>query len=238
MTARVLAIVAGLVTCGLVTVSALADGGGTSIATAPNLPIGQQVSGGGTAAARGHDFADYWRVTFRRADQFRLDYGSTNGNNVGVCLYDPSVTDYTLSNANCFDVDETNGKHEFRYTAPSPGRYTLQVWNYGGGTDLAYAMTGYIQHYTHATLTGPSIARAHTRIALAGKIAGLSSGKVAIQTNTSGRWKTQALLPVRSDGSFRLTTRVGAAGTFRARVVFYGDADDLPTSAGLSLRVV
>lgn len=124
---------------------------------------------------------------------------------------------------------------------PQPGRWTLVVFDDNaacGCPSLAYELTAYIQHYTHATLAGPSVARAHGLLTLTGGVSGLSSGKVAIQSRSKTGWKTLTLMPVKPDGSFRFTTRVGAPGTYRVRVVFFGDASHLPTSAVYSFKVI
>ena len=161
---------------------------------------------------------------------------------MNLCLFDPKVTDYTLSDARCIAGNRTNTKHEFKFIAPEPGRYTLQINNNCGSAgcqpDLGYELTASLRHYTNATLTGPRVVRAHHQVTLSGKIRGLSSGKIAIQERRKGGWKTLTLTSVKANGAFVYRTRVGIARTYRVRAVFFGDASHLPTAAGYSFKVI
>src|SRR5437588_11339367 len=74
--------------------------GGSDVASAPEIPLGQQVDGGGTAPASG-GYHEFWRVTLKRADHLRLEYGTTNRGAVQISLYAPAVTDYTLPRRIC-----------------------------------------------------------------------------------------------------------------------------------------
>lgn len=213
-------------------------GGGPDIARAPELPIGSQVDGGGPCGSDCSKYREFWRVALSRSDHLTLDFGSTNGNSVYICLLSPTVTDYTFDQANCLDGDgndSTSGKTQWRYVASAPGRYTLDIWSF---RDISYIATAYVRHYTHASLSGPPVVRAHAKVTLKGKIDGLSSGKIALQSRSKSGWKTLALMPVKPDGSFLFATRVGGTGTYRIRVVFFGDASHLATSAVYSFKVV
>ena len=123
------------------------------------------------------------------------------------------------------------------YIAPTAGRYTVRLQNRFCCTAYSYILTGYVQHYTHATLTGPRVVRAHGFVTLRGAIIGLSSG-ITIQSRTKTGWKTLTLMPVKAGGRFVFKTRVGTPGTYRVRAVFFGDASHLPTSAVYSFKVV
>jgi hypothetical protein len=220
---------------------ALANGG-FSIASAPELPGGERATGGGTNRS-GCCYGEFWRITLARADHLRIDWSKTGGSHeIVLCLLDPGVTDSTLSDASCALKDVTNGKHEVTYVVARSGRWTLEISqncaSCGQGADMSYELTAYVQRPTHARLTGPRVARAHSLVALSGKITGLASGKVAIQSRTKTSWKTLALMPVKSNGGFVLNTRVGGTGTFRVRVVFRGDASHLPSSAVYSFKVI
>jgi hypothetical protein len=228
------ALLAGL----LVATGAFADGG-SSIANAPELPIGQQVQGGTTDGCKNEEF---WRLTLLRGDHVRLDYGSLNGETIVLAIYAPSTTDYTFdgdSPIGSLASSGTSRKAELRYIAPAPGRYVLLFRTAEcGGVAMAYEMTGYVRHLTHATLGGPTVARAHSRIKLHGTVKGLASGKVVTQSLVHRRWKTISLVSVAANGSFAFTARVGAPGVQRFRAVFYGDPTHLPTRAPYSVRVV
>jgi len=226
---------AALLTAFVAAAVAVADGGGSSIAEAPEVPVGKGTQGG--YPGNGCDPGEFWRITLARADHLRLDYGSLNGVTVVVYLYAPSVTDYTFSQARDLAQSGTSRKQELRYIAPAPGKYTLFFRTAECGADLAYELTAYIQHYTRATFTGPRVARAHTQISCKGRISGISSGKVVIQRKLR-RWKKLALVSIRPDGSFRFTMRLGGPGKYRLRAFFSGDASHLASSAVYSLRAV
>ncbi len=219
---------------------ALANGG-FSIATAPELPGGERATGGGTSRS-GCCYGEFWRITLARADHLRIDWSQTRGSHeIVLCLLDPSVTDSTLHTASCALKDVTNGKHHVTYTVPTSGRWTLEISqdcrSCAQGADMAYELTAYVQRLTHASLTGPRVARARSLVVLSGRIAGLTSGNVAIQSRTSAGWRTLTRMPVKPDGSFAFRTRVGGAGTYRVRVVFSGDTSHLPSSAVHSIKV-
>ena len=233
--------------------AALANGG-SSIANAPELPIGKRVQGGGTSndsppgptggGWNGCCYGEFWRITLNRADHLRVDVGSLNGNGVEVGIYDPSVKEYTWNQQRGIPLAYvgTARKDELRYIATKAARFTMYVVNdceACGQPSLAYELTAYVQHYTRASLAGPRVARSHSAITLRGKISGLSAGKVAIQSGSPKKgWKNLALMRVKRDGSFGYTTRVGARGTYRVRAVFYGDASHLPSRAVISVKVV
>ena len=246
-----------LVILGFLAASSQADiaqaNGGSSIANAPELPIGEQIQGGGNTNTSplgptdggwtGCCYGEYWRITLSRGDHLRIDYGSLDGNVAEVALYTSGVTDYTWNQgrSNPLFDESTSTKDEARYVAAQSGRFTLYVVHDCGACGspvLAYELTAYIQHYTHATLAGTRVVRAHGRLTLRGEIAGLSKGKVAIQSRQGKRWKTLKLSHVTSRGGFAVKTEVGAPGTYRFRVVFFGDVSHLPTSAVYSVKVV
>lgn len=234
--------------------SAVALGnGGATIASAPNLPVGRQVTGGGTTNTsptgptgggwNGCCYGEFWRVPLRRGDHLRIDYGSLNDLNAEIGLYDPSITDYTYEDrrGDTLAYGETSSKAQIRYVAPKPGRFLMYVVNDCGACgepNLAYELTAYVQHPTHTTLTGPTVARAGSVIPLRGKVQGLSGGRVAVQTLRQGRWKTMALIRTKQDGTFSFRAHVGRRGTYRARAIFFGDATHWRSRAAYSCNVV
>ena len=243
-------------TCAFVALAAgaaLADGG-SSIANAPELPIGKRVRGGGTSndsppgpTGGGWSnccYGEYWRIRLNRADHLRVAVGSLNGNGVEVGIYDPSVKESTWNQRRGIPLAYagTARKDELRYVATKRARFTMYVVNDCGACgqpSLAYELTAYVRHYTRASLAGPRVARADSAITLRGKISGLSAGKVAIQSRSPKKgWKTLALMRVKRDGSFGYKTRVGAPGTYSVRAVFSGDASHLPSRAVISVKVV
>ena len=220
--------------------------GGTDIASAPELPIGQEVSGGGTSDA---EYTEFWRILLRAADHVRLDYASTNGTQVIIGVLPPSVTDYNYTgNLDAMALPFVNGgadrgtttKDEGLFVAPRSGDYTIALQVPGPNDVLAYTLTGYVRHYTHTTITAPPLVRKRAAVVYRGTVAGASSGKIELQSRslTHSVWKTFALATIDANGSFRYRTRVAGTGTYRIRAVYPGDSSHLPSMAIVSFKVV
>ena len=90
---------------------------------------------------------------------------------------------------------------------------------------------------THATLTRPAVAHVHAPITLAGRVAGLSSGTVALQSNTKAGWKTIKTTAVQKNGSFAFTTQFDTPGAHTVRAVYAGDSSHLSSNAVVSLKI-
>lgn len=210
-------------------------GGGPSIATAPTLPIGQRVVDGTTDAGNDEGLARlFWRIPLAASDQLRIDYGSTNGNDVRVYLYGPNVTDYTFRNTNTLTAAQTYTKDEMKYVAPTAGRYTLMVWNYD---QLAYEIEAFVRHHTITALSLPSLVNANASLPIRGSVTGASGGRILVRLNGPRRFKRKAVVPISSTGAFSWTTRVGRSGVYRVRAIYYGDDEHLPSTASRAVRV-
>src|SRR5438874_2583891 len=96
--------------------------GGSSIASAPELPIGSTVPGGTSSK-------EFWRVTLAAGDQLTIDYQSVNGGCAQPFVYRPDVTDYTLNSASYVALGDTSCSQprEFTWTATGQGHWTLKV---------------------------------------------------------------------------------------------------------------
>lgn len=230
----VLAVVAALSIAG----AALA-GGGTTIATAPDLPVGQQVTGGGSPTDDPYCvYREFWRIALTRGDQLKVDFGTLNGYTVIVYVYSPSTTDYNFNEGNSLASAGTNDKGELKYVAAGSGRYLLYLRTASCDVDLAYELTAYVRHYTHAILSGPSIVRKGSRIRLRGQITGASAGRAAMQVLKHRHWRNLGLVSIGAGGKFSYATRARKPGLERLRVVYYGDNSHLPTRAAFSFHIV
>lgn len=216
--------------------------GGQTIASAPELPIGQQIVSGANPVGNNVGL-EYWKVLLQAGDHLTVDIGTTNGENVRLCLLAPSVTDYTRGDgpdclAPLLSVDD---KGEFNFVAPEAGTYPIEIIGYccADGV-LAYEMTAYLRHFTSARLTAPPLVRARGRVTYRGAIAGATSGLVRLRSRSLKHpaWKTFAVVPIKPNGSFSYTTHVAGTGTYRIQAIYPGDSSHLPCSKIVSFKVV
>lgn len=224
-------------------VAARADGG-TSIASAPELPIGKQVFSG---VAR----VDYWRIAFKAGDQFVVNYGPTDGGSVELCFMRPEVTDYTLQDARCWQplsTDETYGsKRQTSRIISTPGRWTLVVGDDNCIYDqvsvrctspVAYELTGFIRRVTRVLLSAPPrVANARATLSVKGRVTGATRGNVALQVR-SGRWRNVTVARVGAGGRFAIKIKPSAPGTYRYRILYPGDNAHRSSAASFVLTRV
>ncbi len=181
--------VAVLVAALLLAVTANASGG-SSIATAPELPLGQLVAGGGQQA-------DFWRIQLFAGD--RITFKASFPSIYEFSLYAPSVDDFSYANANSVANNPGNaasGMTEFTFTSPFTGLGTLAVCEdvvsesgCGGGSYPkesmdAYTFTATIAHATNLTISVPTIARRRSTVTIRATIsspAGVPQGNCLIQ---------------------------------------------------------
>jgi hypothetical protein len=242
-----------MVRSGVVTVLALglvsaASAGGDSIASAPEVPLGQR-------QVVSSEHSDVWRVTLKTNDLLVIDYGTivSDPAKVNICVLGPSVTDYTAPTAPCIVHTETDGKSELRMAARTSGRYTIVLADHacdddqgttGGSVGCKYAvqyeLTAYVKHLPHATIAAPNLVRVGSPFVVRGAVSGVSSGKVLVQARRavkSAPWKTLAIAPLGKNGAFAVKARVAAAGSYQLQVAYPGDDGHLPSVATRQIRV-
>jgi hypothetical protein len=221
--------------------------GGDSIASAPELPLGQQQFGD-------VDRFDYWRVSMNAGDLLTANFGRTGGDlDVGLCVIRPDVTDYTKDGARCVAYRETGTKSQLKFAATVAGHWTLVFganWYgclLGAGNQsinvtwdctrrVAYEVTASVQRYTQTILTAPHTVRVGGRFTLRGRVAGARSGAVQLERQVARHWRLLKRVSLRSDGSFSLPTRARSRGLLRFRARYPGDASHRPSSATASAR--
>lgn len=135
-------------------------GGGTSIASAPQLPLGTQVAGGTGGHNEWRPPDEFWRVELQAGDQLAVEFEGGPGQ-VSLCLLAPSVTDYTLESSRCTEEvwSGVNDKGQLAYTAPSDGQWTLRVAvNWCCGDPYNYGLTARVSSKTEppAVSSSPS----------------------------------------------------------------------------------
>ena len=138
--------VAGLgVFATLVLPAALGGGGGTTIASAPTLPLGLRV-GHAYKLAGCSGYGEIWRISLARGDHLRLDYGSKNGQPVQVLVLAPSVTDET-ADLGVLAEAWTSYRDDLVFDATKAGRYSIVLRTfYACETSLWYVVTAHVTH--------------------------------------------------------------------------------------------
>jgi hypothetical protein len=216
-----------------------AANGGDSIASAPQVPLGQHVVAGKTGF-------DFWRVALHPGDHLTIDYGTLNQRGVRVCILKPSVTDYTRTQSACENDNYTYGKSEVRFTATLAGSWIIAFYNddcyiyYNVcHADVAYEATTTVHVYTHLSLAAPSTVRAGGKATLRGQLDGAANGNVQLQTRLHGHWQHLATVRASASGAFAYRARFRYRGTFAERAFFGGDSAHLACkSKPVIVRVV
>jgi hypothetical protein len=171
--------------------------GGASVATAPELPLGQVVAGGGQKA-------DFWRVKLFGGDRitFKASFPGTEfdaAQYYEFSLYTPAVEDFSYRNANSVANNpegDVYGLTEFTLSSPFTGLGTLVVcegdYREQGCSDQIYpanpmdpyTFTATITHATSLTISAPTIARSGSTVTVrvtASSPAGVPQGNCLIQ---------------------------------------------------------
>src|SRR5207302_9684140 len=107
--------------------------GGASIATAPELSIGQQ------HAANRSGGPDYWRATLRRGDEALVRFAESGSGSVRLCILSPTITDSSSDNATCAESGTVSAgaTRVLGTIASSSGRWTL-AFDECGSCDLVF----------------------------------------------------------------------------------------------------
>ena len=222
---RVTACAAIALACALVWVVVAYANGGSSIATAPDMPINQQVTSGWTNQKIGADYGEFWRVNLKAHDRLVIDYGIQQDScgYLYVWLYAPTVTDASIHQGHTWvsrGHAGADGEGEFTWVAYFGGRWTLEVQ---GCQTMSYRFVAYVQQLTHTTLSVPRIVAAGQRLQIRGTVTAVSAGRVTISVTSAKDWERQAEVSVSKSGTFSWSTRVGAAGRYKVEAAYSGD---------------
>ncbi|MGD0273115.1 MAG: hypothetical protein ABSB96_05255 [Gaiellaceae bacterium] len=232
----------------LVPVIARANGG-TSIAMAPELPVGSPVSGAVTGL-------DYWAISVGAGDELAIDFEAvTEG--VGFCFMRPGVTDYTLADTPCWqpkntDYADEGEKRETKRVFGVAGRWTLIVgeteWlDWGCVQDVVYPqcdrsttyqLTAYLHKFTRVVAKAPRFVKLKKRFKLAGQVVGAAGGGITIQERLHRKWKNLGIAMLKADGRFVYSIRPRAPGLHRYRVYYPGDQGHRASTAAVKVSVV
>jgi hypothetical protein len=202
------------------------SGGGNSIATAPPMPLGTEVSSGALRTRKLNNLpwaSEYWKVAMAPGNRLVLDYGATNQLGVGVCVLSPDVTDYTEQNAQCLASAMTGDKTELRFVAPVAGDFTVRfaVIVCACTDPLSYSFNARVVSATTMILRTPRTVRHGTTLQVKGVVTGGARGSVAIRLpRPSNRRKIAALGP---GGRFSTSFKLRYPGQYTLAATFYGD---------------
>ncbi len=217
--------------------------GGTSIADAPTLAYGQVTAGGGLEQ-------EFWRLQLSSGDKvtFTADLGENpeyGPREWGFVLYAPSVTDYTIRDANAADQAASRpGKNEFSLKSPFSGQGTLDICE-GGEPFLRpcgmeevlaphadpYSFTATVTHATSLQITAPTLARRGSSITVRASVespAGTPQGSCLIK----GR------LTALTSGHCAQRTRLGHGRKQTIGVEFVGDEGWESASGSRTIRLL
>jgi hypothetical protein len=150
-------LVIGLGVFASATASVALAGGGKSLASAPVMPIGKQVTGGGktvgsraTGACSG--YGEYWRLPAVKGDHVEIAFGSRNGQPVKVAVWDPTVTAKAMGFTPEVTENDTFYKDVVDFVATKTGKYTVVVLtSFICQPSLAYTLTATLKNKTPAT---------------------------------------------------------------------------------------
>lgn len=236
--------------------SAAWGNGGSTIASAPDLPLDQIVVGGGTLTIPPQQrslgtwfYQEFYRLNLTAGDQLTIDWETTNGRCGSMAMFDPSVTDYTVpdedpaSFGGAATTDQTCKRSQLRLSAPSAGPWTLYLYDdclscYPENAQLAYSLTAHIRHLTRLGLRAfPTKIRAGRTVTIRGTSFGLTAGtRIVIRFSGSGPTLTRRVT-IGNNGAFRLRQRLARRGTYRVNVTYAGDDNHLPSAVSAKVQV-
>lgn len=213
--------------------------GGSSIATAPRMPLDSEAVSGW---ANGNPAGQYWRVPLGARDRLTVDVravGSACGANAehGADIYDPSVTDYTLSGSSPTQsyTEDFHGQYELVFTAPHSGNWTLNIH---ACATYTYTLSAHVQHPTAVRLNVARRVSAGHRLLVSGVVAGASGGLVKVTVLSSTTHPRPLLLRLSHKNRFSLSIRPSSSGAYRVKAYFYGDRHHLPSFTSRRFEVV
>jgi hypothetical protein len=242
---RSIGILLATVAASLSVAAAVYASGGTSIASAPELPLGKQLS---SSVSR----LDFWRITILAGDSLRITYKPVATDWVALCLMAPEVTDAGLSGANCLELHLAEREREYLRDFTSPGRYTLILARRSQGCvneylssvqatcsdPASYEMSAFVVHRTTTSVSPvPRPVKRGAVVTVRGQVKGATVGNVTLQQRVGSRWTSKGRVPLRT-GRFTAKVRATKTGTFRYRLFYAGDSSHRPSSAGFVLRVL
>ncbi len=236
----VLALVVAVV--GLIASPANANGG-TYPSNAPTVASGSTVSGGATTIngtgpnVGGKTGNEFYRVTLGFSDHLIVDFTNITGYDTGVCVFDPGVTDFTLTNADCLEdvhTSSSTNKAQLQYVAPVAGSYLLAVHTSGSGQSWAYQAAVNVLHSSTVSASGPASVKVGHKIKVSGQAS--VAGAFTLQLK-SGGWRTVRQGQTKADGTFKVSVKATHTGLYKFRVLFAANGYLGSKSSKVKVRV-
>ena len=202
--------------------------GGTYPSNAPTVAAGSTVSGGNPSVDdsachhAGHNGTEYYKVNLVPGDHLILDLTDITGDGTDLCLFAPSVTDYTIADVNDLQEAETSSTHkvEMTYIAPTAGAYIVAPSASYSGESWGYSMIVNVLHGSSVSASGPSSVKVGHKVKIRGQAS--AAGQATLQLK-SGGWQTVSQGNTKGDGSFKLVYRTSHTGLYKFRVLFNAD---------------
>jgi hypothetical protein len=223
---KLVGVVLALAVAGLLAVAPQAwAAGGTYPSSAPVVAPGGTVSGGNphvddsSCYHAGHNGTEYYKVNLGPGDHLIVDLTDITGEGSDLCLFAPSVTDYTIASASTLQQVQTSSTHkvEMTYIAPTAGAYILAPSASYGGESWGYSMIVNVLHGSTLSAAGPQAVKAGHKIKIGGQAS--APGQVTLQLK-SGGWQTVKQANTAADGTFKLVFKPTSSGLYKFRVVF------------------
>lgn len=218
--------------------SAHRSNGGDSISSAPPLPLGQTVASGwdvSDAVDNTGEYGEFWPVQLSAGDRIVIDWARTSTQcGAGFLrVFEPAVTDFTISRANpTADLNSNSAtKYEFSWIAPRPGNWTLFFYD-GFCRQVSYTLNAIVQRFTTtALMPPPTLIAAGGTMPVHGSVTGVSAGKVlAVVRGPKGFATIRKVVSLRN-GSYSWSLRLRIHGVYHVRVSYPGDNGHRPSSS-------
>jgi hypothetical protein len=203
--------------------------GGTSIASAPQLPVGTTVTGGASA------HTEFWRVTMAASDKLTIDFQPVNGGSVYLSVYRPGVTDYTLGDSSSVAWGDTSSRSQFTWTATGQGAWILEVYSNHG-----YRLRPTVRARTATKLSAPRNVHSGAWFYYRGSVSpSVSRGTVLLQRFVKKSWRTFSTVNIGQKGKFSRRARFVSKAPHQEKVRAYyrGDASHLASLATVRILV-
>jgi hypothetical protein len=234
---------------GLVFASGALAQGGSSIAAATPLPIGQPVLGGGILNGDGlgtWTYKEFYRAALHSGDEVTVNAEATSVWSVRMAFYDPSINDFNMPSDDPYGLGGAagaaevggNDKGQFKFVAPSSGSWTLYLYNpclSCTSAQTSYALTAFVRHFTSVRLGGGSRVRVGSRARITGTMQGVRSGKVRVRLLRGGHTVRRATVRI-SGGRFRWSPKLTRRGSYRVRAAYAGDGSHRSAAASRTVR--
>jgi hypothetical protein len=218
-----------------------ATNGGTSIASAPPLPLDQQISSGWTQQRIVNDnyYGEFWRVPLNAGDRLIMDVGASpskcdSTGAVNTTIWAPTVTDFTVGQTSSVIREGHYGKYELHFDSPSSGTWTVM---FDGCYVQSFVFIARVQQVTHTSVSVPSLVAANHRFTVRGVVKGATGGNLAIRVSATKQKPLSYVVPIGKTGSFSKVLKLAKKARYTVSATYYGDNGHRPSKAAARINV-